>query len=367
MIRTLLPGSLALVLAATTASAQDQAQAPTQDRPTYGPRLEGYDYPFPVQTYAFESQRQPLEMTYMDVAPTAPANGRTAVLLHGKNFCAATWAPTIRVLAQAGFRVIAVDQIGFCKASKPAAYQFSLPQMATNTKGLLDSLNIDLAVVIGHSMGGMLASRLAIMHPDAVEHLVLVNPIGLEDWQAEGVPYAPLDAAYANERRTTFDSIKAYQQKVYYDGQWRPEYDEPVAMLAGMYAGPGGDAVAWNQAQTSDMIFTQPISHEFARIRPDHLDHRRHGPHRPRRQPRLARDPGPSRPVSRPWPPHRRGHFRRDPDRIPRPGTRAPDPGPGPLPRRPAEGLELTNYAGWRGLSITIPNANPRPFSRLEL
>ena len=180
MIRTLLPASLALLLAATTASAQDH--------PTYGPRLEGYDYSFPVQTYAFTSQRQPLEMTYMDVAPTGPANGRTAVLLHGKNFCAATWAPTIRVLAEAGFRVITVDQIGFCKASKPAAYQFSLPQLATNTKGLLDSLNIDRAVIVGHSMGGMLAARFAIQHADAVEHLVLVNPIGLEDWQAEGVP-----------------------------------------------------------------------------------------------------------------------------------------------------------------------------------
>ena len=263
MIRTLLSASLAALLAvAAPASAQESRP----DRPTYGPRLEGYDYPFPVRTYGFTSQRQPLEMTYMDVAPTGPANGRTAVLLHGKNFCAATWGPTIRVLSQAGFRVIAVDQIGFCKASKPATYQFSLPQLATNTKGLLDSLNIDRAVIVGHSMGGMLAARFAIQHPDAVEHLVLVNPIGLEDWQAEGVPYAPLDAAYANERRTSFDSIKAYQQKVYYDGQWRPEYDEPVAMLAGMYAGPGGDAVAWNQAQTSDMIFNQPIAHEFARI-----------------------------------------------------------------------------------------------------
>lgn len=263
MIRTLLSASLAALLAvAAPASAQESRP----DRLTYGPRLEGYDYPFPVRTYGFTSQRQPLEMTYMDVAPTGPANGRTAVLLHGKNFCAATWGPTIRALAEAGFRVVAVDQIGFCKASKPAAYQFSLPQLATNTRGLLDSLNIDRAVIIGHSMGGMLAARFAIMHPDAVEHLVLVNPIGLEDWQAEGVPYAPLDAAYANERRTSFDSIKAYQQKVYYDGQWRPEYDEPVTMLAGMYAGPGGDAVAWNQAQTSDMIFTQPIAHEFARI-----------------------------------------------------------------------------------------------------
>lgn len=254
----------AVLLAAPSLSAA-QTTDPL-DRPAYGLRLEGYDYPYPVQVWTFESQRQSLEMTYMYVAPTGPANGRTAVLLHGKNFCAATWAPTIKVLSEAGYRVVAIDQIGFCKASKPGGYQFSLAQLAENSEGLLKHLGIERASLIGHSMGGMLAARFAIQNPAMVERLVLVNPIGLEDWQAEGVPYASLDDAFAGEQRTTFDSIKAYQQKFYYGGEWRPEYDPPVAMLAGMYAGPGRDAVAWNQAQTSDMIFTQPVVHEFARI-----------------------------------------------------------------------------------------------------
>ena len=73
-------------------------------------------------------------------------------------------------------------------------------------------------------------------------------------------------AAYETERKTSFDSIKAYQRKFYYDGDWKPEYDAPVEMLAGMYAGAGGDAVAWNQAQTSDMIFTQPVVYELDRL-----------------------------------------------------------------------------------------------------
>lgn len=237
-----------------------------QERPAYGPRLDGYDYPHPVAVHAFTSQRQPLEMTYMDVAPTGTANGRTAVLLHGKNFCSATWAPTIETLAGAGYRVVAIDQIGFCKASKPIGYQFSLSQLAANTEGLLEALDIEQAAIIGHSMGGMLAIRFALQHPERVERLILVNPIGLEDWQALGVPYAKLDDAYAGELRTTFDSIKAYQQRIYYDGAWRAEYDPPVSMLAGMYAGEGREVVAWNQAQTSDMIFTQPVVHELGLI-----------------------------------------------------------------------------------------------------
>src|SRR3546814_17813943 len=38
-------------------------------------------------------------------------------------------------------------------------------------------------------------------------------------------------------------------------------------MLAGMYAGPGKEAVAWDQALASDMIFSQPVVYEFPRIR----------------------------------------------------------------------------------------------------
>ncbi|MCF7220422.1 alpha/beta fold hydrolase [Marilutibacter chinensis] len=243
------------------------AIGPAAGAEEYGSRLEGFEYPHEVRPFAFRSQGQALEMAYMDVAPTVPANGRTVVLLHGKNFCAATWEATITVLANAGFRVIAPDQIGFCKSSKPRGYQFSFNQLAHNTRALLAAADVDEAVVIGHSMGGMLATRFALAHPGAVERLVLVNPIGLEDWQAKGVPYATIDTLYENEKRTSFESIKAYQSRYYYNGAWKPEYDRWVGMLAGMYAGPGGDVVAWNQAQTTDMLYNQPVVHEFPALR----------------------------------------------------------------------------------------------------
>ena len=235
--------------------------------PSYGGELQGFDYPHPRLAHAFESQGQALSMAYMDVHPDGPGNGRTAVLLHGKNFCAATWEDTIRVLVEAGWRVVAPDQIGFCGSTKPRGYQFSFAQLAANTRGLLEALDVAHPVLIGHSMGGMLATRYALQYPDEVARLVLVNPIGLEDWQAEGVPYASIDTLVRNERTTTFDSIKAYQRTFYYDGRWAARYDRWVGMLAGMYAGPDREIVAWNQAQTSDMVFTQPVVHEFPRLR----------------------------------------------------------------------------------------------------
>lgn len=235
--------------------------------PGYGPQLEGFDYPSEVAHYALVSQRQSLQMAYLDVAPTGTPNGRTAVLLHGKNFCAATWEDTIAALSAHGYRVIAPDQIGFCKSSKPAAYQFSFAQLAANTHALLDHLGIARAVVVGHSMGGMLAIRYALMYPQATEHLALVNPIGLEDWKALGVPWQSVDAWYRSELKTDFDSIKNYQLHTYYAGQWKPEFERWARMQAGMYAGPGKQAVAWNQALTYDMVFNQPVVYELPQLK----------------------------------------------------------------------------------------------------
>ena len=252
------PAALAILLASS-------AIARAEPLPTYGARLEGFDYPYPVKTFAFDSQAQPLEMAYLDVAPAMP-NGRTVVLLHGKNFCAATWESAIAALAGAGYRVVVPDQVGFCKSSKPPRYQYSFGQLAANTHDLLARLGIPRAVIVGHSMGGMLAARYALQYPEATERLVLVNPIGLEDWKAEGVPWRSIDAWNAREMKTSFDSIRDYQRTVYYSGDWKPAYERWVRMLGGMYAGEGREAVAWSQALTSDMVFNQPVVYEFPRI-----------------------------------------------------------------------------------------------------
>jgi pimeloyl-ACP methyl ester carboxylesterase len=232
----------------------------------YGPELEGFDYPYDLHRFQFSSQGEDVHMEYMDVLPEQ-SNGRTAILLHGRNFCAATWEKSIEVLRKAGYRVIAPDQIGFCKSSKPVHYQFSIQQLATNINALVKSLGIDRAIYIGHSFVGMTAIRYALMFPEAVDLLVLVNPIGLEDWQAKGVPYLEIDKELVIERQTNFDSIKQYEQRIYYAGQWDPEYDQWVEMLSGMFTGSGGDIVARVQARIFDMAFTQPVVHELERIR----------------------------------------------------------------------------------------------------
>jgi pimeloyl-ACP methyl ester carboxylesterase len=202
----------------------------------------------------------------MDVQPSGAPNGKTVVLFHGKNFCAATWQGTIATLSAAGYRVIAIDQIGFCKSSKPEHYQFSFQQLAGNTHALLASLGLSRVIIIGHSMGGMLGMRYALTFPDNVAQLVLVNPIGLEDWKAKGVPWQSIDAWYQQELKTTADSIRDYQRSTYYAGTWDAKYEPWVQMLAGLFRGPGHDIVAWNAASTDDMAYTQPVFYEFEKI-----------------------------------------------------------------------------------------------------
>ncbi len=201
----------------------------------------------------------------MDVTPATP-NGRVVVLLHGKNFCAATWQASITVLTGAGYRVIAPDQIGFCKSSKPAHYQYSFQQLAANTHALLASLGITRATIIGHSTGGMIGIRYALMYPSDVAQLVLVDPIGLEDWKAKGVPWQSVDEWYRRELHTTADRIRDYERTTYYAGTWRPAYERWVQMLAGLYRGPGRGVVAWNSALIYDMIYTQPVIYEIGQL-----------------------------------------------------------------------------------------------------
>jgi pimeloyl-ACP methyl ester carboxylesterase len=227
--------------------------------------LNNYTYPYPVEVITLHTQQQELKMAYMDVNPTN-GQGKTVVLMHGKNFNGAYWESTIKALRAQGYRIIVPDQIGFGKSSKPDHYQYSFQELAKNTKTLLDSLNITKTAILGHSMGGMLATRFALMYPQTVEKLILENPIGLEDWKLV-VPYQTVDWWYQTELKKSFKGIKAYQLENYYDGKWKPDYDRWVNLLAGWTLNSDYSKIAWNAALTHDMIFTQPVLYEFQNLK----------------------------------------------------------------------------------------------------
>ncbi|RYG59528.1 MAG: alpha/beta hydrolase [Alphaproteobacteria bacterium] len=226
--------------------------------------LSGYDYPFAVNFIGVQTQGQTLKMAYMDVRPATP-NGKVALLMHGKNFGGYAWTDTIKALTFEGYRVIVPDQIGFGKSDKPEHLQYSFQLLARTTDDLLRSLGVGKVDLVGHSMGGMLATRFALMYPQTVSKLVLVNPIGLEDWKTL-LPTRDVDAWYEQELKQTPDSLRAYQTKAYYDGNWKPEYDTLIAPQAGWTLHPDYPRVAWNSALQYDMIWTQPVLYEFKNL-----------------------------------------------------------------------------------------------------
>ena len=91
-------------------AAAAEAERPAAREP-YGIGLEGFAYPYPVHLLPLVNDGEQVRMAYMDVAPAQP-NGRTVVLLHGRNFPSSYWAPVIKTLNEAGYRVVVPDQIG---------------------------------------------------------------------------------------------------------------------------------------------------------------------------------------------------------------------------------------------------------------
>jgi pimeloyl-ACP methyl ester carboxylesterase len=248
-----------IIICAVSVSAQ-----PLPERPEpLGIAMEGIEYPHPVSFLRLKVDGQDVRMAYMDVRPERNANGRSVVLLHGKNFFGAYWEPTIRVLRESGYRVIVPDQIGFGKSSKPEIH-YSFHRMSTHTAMLLDSLGIRGAAVVGHSMGGMVAARFALMYPERVTHLIFENPIGLEDYR-EKIPYATTEQLYQGELAQTEEAIRTYHKTYYVE--WRPEYEKYVQIhyrwtLSGEYP-----RLARASALTGQMIYEQPVIHEFPLIK----------------------------------------------------------------------------------------------------
>ena len=218
-------------------------------------------YPFPSSSITLSIENQQVKMSYMDVLPKQP-NGQTVVLLHGKNFNGYYWKEVISFLANNGYRVIVPDQVGWGKSDKPNIH-YSFHLLSANTKKILDTLGIKEVVIIGHSMGGMLAARFSLLYPQMVKKIIFENPIGLEDYKTF-VPYQSVEATYSKELKADFDSLKKYQQSYY--PQWKPEYDQYVNAQYQALQYPSFTEATWASGLTYQMIYEQPVVYEFKNI-----------------------------------------------------------------------------------------------------
>lgn len=219
-------------------------------------------YPYPVQYLNLQIENQTVRMAYMDAKPAAP-NGQTIILFHGKNFNGYYWKDVAASLTKNGFRVVIPDQIGWGKSSKPNVH-YSFHLLAANSKKLLNHLKIEKAIVLGHSIGGMLATRFALMYPEMTEKLILENPIGLEDYRTF-VPYASYEELLKGEKAQTYESLKKYQQTYY--PSWKPEYEQYMQAQTESLIRPDYPQTTIANALTSLMAYEQPVVYEFKNLK----------------------------------------------------------------------------------------------------
>jgi pimeloyl-ACP methyl ester carboxylesterase len=235
---------------------------PTQREP-YGIGLEGFAYPYPVSMLPLINDGEQVRMAYMDVAPSQP-NGRTVVLLHGRNFPSSYWAPVIKTLTDAGYRVVVPDQIGFGKSSKPSA-DLHFDTLARNTVALLDHLQIAKADIVAHSLGGMLGVRIARAYPERVQHLLLAAPIGLEDYRLY-VPPTPTEKILENEDKLTAEGYRK-QLETNYSLKLAPDQVTPFIDARFNIKG-SSEYPRWLRAfvNSGQMIYREPVVHEIPLI-----------------------------------------------------------------------------------------------------
>jgi pimeloyl-ACP methyl ester carboxylesterase len=186
------------------------------------------------------------------------------VLLHGRNFPSSYWAPVIKTLTDAGYRVVVPDQIGFGKSSKPSG-ELHLDMLARNTLALLDHLQIAKADIVAHSLGGMLGVRIARAYPDRVGHLLLAAPIGLEDYRFY-VPPTPTEKVLESEDKLTSEGYRK-QLETNYSIKLPPDQITPFIDARFNIKG-SAEYPRWLRAFVSSgqMIYREPVVHEIPLI-----------------------------------------------------------------------------------------------------
>jgi pimeloyl-ACP methyl ester carboxylesterase len=121
-------------------------------------------------------------------------SGPAVVLLHGFNHHAEAWIRNIAGIATAGFRVIALDLPGFGRSGMPPM-RYSLKGYSAFLARMLDALELDRVHVVGNSMGGAIALRTALDHPERLISVTGVDTAGMFDavprfWTLAATPAA---------------------------------------------------------------------------------------------------------------------------------------------------------------------------------
>ena len=109
------------------------------------------------------------------------------VLIHGYTASVYVWKTVAPMLAEAGFRVIAVDLIGFGYSEKPSWFDYSIKSQARMVSRFMDRLGLGHATIAGSSYGGAVAATITLDNPERVEKLILVDAVINDDLKSHPI------------------------------------------------------------------------------------------------------------------------------------------------------------------------------------
>jgi pimeloyl-ACP methyl ester carboxylesterase len=136
--------------------------------------------------------------------------GPLVVLLHGFPEFSYSWRRQLPALAAAGLHAVAPDLRGYNESDRPPSVRdYRLRHLIDDVAGLITALGEQRAAIVGHDWGGAIAWKLAMLRPDVVERLVILN--------------APHPAAFARELRRPMQWLRSWYM-LFFHVPWLPEW-----------------------------------------------------------------------------------------------------------------------------------------------
>jgi pimeloyl-ACP methyl ester carboxylesterase len=129
------------------------------------------------------------------IQEVGPESGQIVLLVHGTGAWSEIWRSTLERLAAAGYRAVAVDMPPFGYSEQPAAGDYTTASQGRRLAALVESLG-NPVVLVGHSFGARATVEAAMLAPERLRALVLVDAaLGLHDASGAPLPAAPAAAA----------------------------------------------------------------------------------------------------------------------------------------------------------------------------
>ena len=258
----------ALVLTLPSTLSAQSHQPPSEPPDEWGAisiNMEEIEYPYPVAFMNFGVYGQDVRLAYMDVAPVGPANGRAVVFHHGGSYYGWYWKAQIEALTNEGYRVIVKDRLGWGKSSKPIL-PYSMSLHASNTARLMEHLGLAEAAIVGHSIGGQMATRFAFLYPDRTTHLVTINQVGLTDNRA-GLGFDAFDGEIEvdPDLQTSYEADVRTELRRYVE--WKPELLEHLRIRHGQRLSGDWPRLAYVRRLSGNLRSVDTVVNDWSHIR----------------------------------------------------------------------------------------------------